>query len=184
MSDDLAVVPYEAIEERIVLVRGHKVMLDRDLALLYGVETRALNQAVRRNRERFPEDFMFELSRDEIGRISQSVTSSWKADSLKYSKRVNVFTEHGVAMLSSVLNSPRAIQVNIRIMRSFARIRNVLDTHKVLARKLLELETKVGTHDDEIQFIFKALKRLMAEPEKKKKPIGFTAKEARGRYRK
>ncbi len=119
MGDDLAVVPYEAIEERIVLVRGHKVMLDRDLALLYGVETRALNQAVRRNRERFPEDFMFELSRDEIARISQSVTSSWKADSLKYSKRVSAFTEHGVAM---------------------------------------------------------------AEPEKKKKPIGFAAKEAKGRY--
>ena len=184
MSDDLAVVPYEAIEERIVIVRGRRVMLDRDLALLYGVETRALNQAVKRNRERFPEDFMFELDREEVGRISQSVTSSWKADSLKYSKRVNAFTEHGVAMLSSVLNSPRAIQVNIRIMRSFARIRNILDTHKVLARKLLELETKVGAHDEEIQLIFKALKRLMAEPAKKKKAIGFGAKEAKGKYKK
>ncbi|UCE53610.1 MAG: ORF6N domain-containing protein [Desulfobacterales bacterium] len=110
-------VPIEAIVRKIVLVRGEKVLLDRDLAELYGVETRALNQAVSRNIKRFPEDFMFTLTREEIMRISQIVTSS----NIKFSKRVRVFTEQGVAMLSSVLNSERAIEVNITIMRAFGR---------------------------------------------------------------
>ena len=112
-------------------------MLDRDLAMLYGVETRALNQAVKRNRERFPDDFMFELTREEIMRLSQSVISS---PGLKYSKKVYAFSEQGVAMLSSVLNTPRAIQVNIAIMRAFVQLRAILSTHADLARKLAELE--------------------------------------------
>src|SRR5688572_23624383 len=108
------IVPLERIERVILLVRGHKVLLDRDLAVLYGVETRVLNQAVRRHLDRFPADFMLKLSREEITRISQSVISS---PALKFSKSVHAFTEQGVAMLSSVLNSPRAIRVNIEIMR-------------------------------------------------------------------
>ena len=116
MSAKADIIPIERIERAILLVRGQKVLLDRDLAILYGVETRVLNQAVQRNRNRFPVDFMFKLERQEIGRISQFVTSS---SPLKFSKSVSVFTEQGVAMLSSVLNSPRAIQVNIEIMRAF-----------------------------------------------------------------
>src|SRR4030095_1094472 len=111
--------PSERIEEAIFMVRGERVMLDRDLAVLYGVETRALNQAVTRNRERFPKDFMFELTRQEILGISQIVTSS----TLRFSKRVTAFTEQGVAMLSSVLRSKRAIQANVEIMRTFVRLR-------------------------------------------------------------
>lgn len=109
------IVPVERIEQKILMIRGEKVMLDSDLAMLYGVETRALNQAVKRNKDRFPKDFMFHLTRGEIKRISQFVTSSGGHKTLKYSKRVTVFTEYGVAMLSSVLNSPRAIHVIFRL---------------------------------------------------------------------
>lgn len=137
------IIPLELIEKSIYLVRGQKVMLDRDLAELYGVETRALNQAVRRNSDRFPADFMFSLSRKEIVNISQIVISSeGKKDTLKFSKNVFVFTEQGVAMLSSVLNSARAVQVNIAIMRTFVKLREMMATHKDLARKLEELEKK------------------------------------------
>ncbi len=137
------IIPLELIEKRIYLVRGQKVMLDRDLAELYEVETRALNQAVRRNSDRFPEDFMFALDRKEIQNISQIVISSkGKKDTLKFSKSVLVFTEQGVAMLSSVLHSKRAVQVNIAIMRTFAKLREMMATHKDLARKLEELEKK------------------------------------------
>lgn len=122
MNNSLIKVPIERIERAIYLIRGEKVMLDRDLAGLYGVETRVLNQSVRRNIDRFPDDFMFELTRDEIQGISQFVTSS----ELKFSKRVTVFTEQGVAMLSSVLRSKRAVAVNIEIMRAFVRLRRML----------------------------------------------------------
>lgn len=137
-------IPVEIIERKIYLLRGHKVMLDRDLAELYGVETRVLNQAVRRNLDRFPEDFMFILDREEILRISQIVTSSSQTEkaSLKFSKNVLVFTEQGVAMLSGVLNSARAIQVNIAIIRTFVKLREMLSTHKDLARKLADMEKK------------------------------------------
>ncbi len=136
------IVSSDFVERRICLIRGHKVMLDRDLAELYGVETRVLNQAVRRNIERFPEDFMFPLTREEIMGISQSVTSSSPAGrvDLKYSKSVMVFTEYGIAMLSSVLNSPRAIQVNIQIMRTFGKLREMIASSRELAQKLKELE--------------------------------------------
>jgi hypothetical protein len=133
------IVPLERIESRIFLIRGQKVLLDRDLATLYEVETRILNRAVQRNRERFPVDFMFPLTREEIVRISQIGTSS---ESLKFSKNVNVFTEQGVAMLSGLLNSTRAIAVNIAIMRAFVRLRQLIASHADLARKLATLENK------------------------------------------
>jgi len=165
------------IESAILLLRGQKVMLDRDLAALYGVETRVLNQAVRRNIRRFPPDFMFELTRQEVMRISQIVTSS---RSLKFSKRVHAFTEQGVAMLSSVLNSERAIQVNILIMRTFLRLRRLLATHEDLARKLKELERK---YDRKFAVVFEAIRELMAPPDPARKQIGFHVKEARVAYR-
>jgi len=137
---DQSLVPVEAIVSKILFLRGEKVLLDRDLAELYGVETRVLNQAVRRNARRFPKDFMFTLTREEVTRISQSVTSS----QVKYSKRVTAFTEQGVAMLSSVLNSDRAIEVNVAIMRAFAQLRRMIGSHEELARKLAELEARLA----------------------------------------
>jgi hypothetical protein len=160
-------IPVERIEKAILLVRGQKVMLDRDLASLYGVETRALNQAVNRNIKRFPSDFMLELSREEIMRISQTVISS----EIKYSKRVHAFTEQGVAMLSSVLKSERAIEVNIAIMRVFVRLREMMATHKELAFKLIELEERLEGHDEQIQSIFEAIRQLMTPPERERKKI-------------
>jgi hypothetical protein len=162
-------IPVERIEKAILLVRGQKVLLDRDLAVLYGVETRVLNQAVRRNNNRFPPDFMFELTREEIMRISQTVISS----EIKYSKRVHAFTEQGVAMLSSVLKSERAIEVNIAIMRVFVRLREMMATHKELAFKLIELEERLEGHDEQIQNIFEAIRQLMTPPEFPRKKIGF-----------
>ena len=135
-------------------------MLDRDLASLYEVTTSALNQAVKRNQTRFPEDFMFELTRDEIQSISQTVTSS---ASLKFSKNVNAFTEQGVSMLSSVLNSERAVQMNIAIMRAFVRFREVLSQNKELADKLDELERKLLIHDKKFEVVFNAIRQLMTQ---------------------
>jgi hypothetical protein len=166
------VVQQEVIEGKIYSVRGQRVMLDRDLAKLYGVETRVLNQAVRRNIARFPHDFMFKLTREEIMRISQIVTSSGNPDAktLKFSKSVMVFTEHGVSMLSSVLNSPMAVQVNIQIMRTFAKLREIMAHHKDLARRLDDLEKK---YDAQFKVVFDAIRGLMRPPEQKKKKIGF-----------
>ena len=179
MSDDLAVTSYRRIEEHILLLRGKKVILSHNLALLYGVETKVLLQAVKRHILRFPPDFMFQLDDQEVAVLrSQIVTSSWGGQRYK----PYAFTEQGVAMLSGVLNSPRAVQANVEIMRAFVRMREAIETHKALAKKLVELELKVGSHDEEIQLIFKALKQLMAEPAKKKKAIGFGAKEAKGKY--
>ncbi len=126
----------EAVASKICFIRAAKVMLDRDLATLYGVETRVLNQAVRRNIKRFPEDFMFALTRDEIMRISQIVTSS----DIKYAKQVHAFTEQGVAMLSGILNSDRAIAVNIQIMRTFTKLRHMILDNEDLKRELAELK--------------------------------------------
>lgn len=167
-----ALVPIEIIEGKILLIRGQKIMLDRDLAQLYGVETRVLNQAVRRNIDRFPADFMFSLTREEIMRISQIVTSSGhsRSETLKFSKSVMAFTEHGVAMLSSVLNSQRAVQVNIQIMRTFAKLREIISQHKDLAKRLDELEKK---YDTQFKVVFDAIRQLMTPPETKRKRIGF-----------
>ena len=174
MSD--TVIPVERIEQAIYLIRGQKVMLDRDLAMLYDVETRALNQAVTRNIRRFPADFIFELTREEILRISQTVTSS---SDLKFSKSVRAFTEQGVAMLSTVLRSDRAIDVNIAIMRTFVKLRQMLDSHAKLAKKLAGLEAK---YDEQFRVVFEVLNELMAAPAPKRKPIGFSVKERRARY--
>ncbi len=165
------IVSQDTIKQKIFLIRGQKVMLDRDLAELFGVETRALNQAVQRNIARFPDDFMFALNRNEIKMISQIVISS----KIKYSKRVYAFTEQGVAMLSSVLRSSRAIRVNIEIVRVFVRLRQMLSTHKELARKLEELELHLQDHDGQIQVIFEAIRQLMAPPDSAPKKIGFKA---------
>lgn len=166
----------DKIRQAIFLVRGQKVMLDRDLALLYGVETRTMNQAVKRNRDRFPNDFILKLTRKEIMRISQSVISS---PDLKYSKSVYAFTEQGIAMLSGVLNSQRAIQVNIAIMRAFVQLRNILSTHADLARKLEELEKK---YDAQFRVVFDAIRQLMTPPDPPRKQIGFHVREPRARY--
>ncbi len=163
------VIPAERIDSRIFLVRGQKVLLDRDLAELYGVETRILNRAVKRNLERFPDDFMFVLTREEIGRISQIGISS---EGLKFSKNVTVFTEQGVAMLSGLLSSPRAVQVNIEIMRAFVRFRQLMSSHADLARKLVALEKK---YDKQFKIVFEAIHELMepVDEEDVQKEIGF-----------
>jgi hypothetical protein len=179
MADNKLMIPVERIEQSILLIRGQKVMLDRDLANLYGVETRVLNQAVRRNIERFPKDFMFPLTRAEIRNISQIVISS----KIKHAKNVYVFTEQGVAMLSGVLNSPRAVKVNIAIMRTFVRLREMLATHKELARKVEKLEQHLEGHDEQIRNVFEAIRQLMAPPATPRRRIGFKAKEVRAAYR-
>ena len=144
-------IPLERIESKIYLIRGQKVMLDRDIAELYGVKTFVLNQAVKRNIERFPEDFMFSLTRQEILNISQFVICSEKgaAENIKQAKNVNAFTEQGLAMLSGVLHSPRAVQVNIAIMRAFVKLRQVLSANKDLSYLFRELKGKVDRHDAE-----------------------------------
>ena len=161
-----AIAPPE-IRNIIYHIRGKAVMLDKDLAELYGVETRALNQAVKRNLQRFPEDFMFTLTREEILRISQIVTS------LKFSNNVNVFTEQGVAMLSSVLSSENAIQVNIHIMRAFVQVKRLGMTMLDIRRKLDGMEKK---YDHQFKIVFDAIRQLIAPPPApaKKFRIGFT----------
>lgn len=170
MTEKALVMPQEVIENKIFLVRGKKVMFDRDLAVLYGVETKFLNRAVKRNIERFPEDFMFQLSKEELASLRFHFGTSTRGGRryLPYA-----FTENGVAMLSSVLNSERAIHVNIQIMRTFTKLREMLATHKELAHKLAELERKIERHDDEIKAVFDAIRGLMTPPEPKKKKIGF-----------
>jgi len=158
----------EKIERRVFLIRGHRVMLSTDLADLYAVEPRALVQAMKRNKERFPADFMFQLTEQEFDRLkSQIVTSSWGGLRRAYPY---AFTEKGVAMLSSVLRSHRAIQVNIAIMRAFVRLREMVASNKALARRLAELEKK---YDAQFRVVFDAIRELMAEPESKPRRIGF-----------
>jgi hypothetical protein len=177
-----ALIPTTMIEKRILLIRGQRVMLSTHLAEMYSVETRVLNQAVKRNSKRFPEDFMFQLTLVEADQlVSQNVIPHKKyfGGSMPY-----VFTEQGVAMLSTVLNSETAIQVNIAIMRAFVKLREMLSTHKELAHKLEQLEKKIERHDEEIGSIFEAIRLLMAAPEPKEKKIGFIARESRARYKK
>ena len=159
----------ESITSRIYFIRGQKVMLDRDLAKLYGVETRVLNQAVRRNIKRFPEDFMFQLTlKEEASLRSQFVTLEGKGKHSKYLPMA--FTEQGVSMLSSVLKSDRAILVNIQIMRTFTRLREMLAGHKELEKKIEAMEEK---YDEQFKVVFEAIKQLITEEEKPKKRIGF-----------
>ena len=162
-------IPQEVIERKIFLIRGHKVMLDRDLAGLYEVETAQLKRQVKRNIERFPEDFMFILSKKELENWRcQFGTSNSIKIGLRY--RPMAFTEQGVAMLSSVLNSKRAIQVNIQIMRTFTKIREIIMTHKDLQRKIEDMERK---YDQQFKVVFDAIKQLLTPSEKPKRQIGF-----------
>ena len=184
MTHETAMISPKRIESRIFIIRRQKVILDEDLAALYEVETKALNRAVKRNLDRFPEDFMFQLTADEFSDLrypsgtsnlrSQTGTSSWGGRRyLPYA-----FTEQGVAMLSSVLRSKRAVRVNIEIMRTFVRLRRMLASHADLARKLAALEKR---YDANFKIVFDAIRKLMTPPEPKKKPrIGFTASEKEG----
>ncbi len=163
--------PVERIQQSIFVIRGMRVMLDVDLAFLYGVETKALNQAVKRNLSRFPPDFMFQLTKDEFEDLrSQFVTfNSLHRRYLPYA-----FTEQGVAMLSSVLNSERAISVNILIMRAFVKLRNLLTTNETLARKISEIEGRLRDHDQAIAVLFEEIRQLLSPPEEPAKGrIGF-----------
>ncbi|MBI5428296.1 MAG: ORF6N domain-containing protein [Nitrospinae bacterium] len=173
-----AVVPVQDVARRIFLIRGHRVMIDRDLAELYGVVTKALNQAVKRNIRRFPSDFMFRLTPEET---KQLVTNCDRFASLKHAATTpHAFTEQGVAMLSSVLKSERAIDVNVNIMRAFVRIRELALTHKTILRKLEDLERKYVSHDVKIETIFEAIKELMIQPDKPARRIGFKPGDAGG----
>jgi hypothetical protein len=170
-------VKVEMIDHAIYLIRRQNVLLSPYLAELYGVETRVLVQAVKRNIDRFPEDFMFQLSEKEFANLkSQIVTSSWGGSRRA---RPYAFTEQGVAMLSSVLNSKRAIHVNIEIMRAFVRLRQMLSAHKELERRLDALE---GKYDSQFKIIFDAIRALMEPPAPQKKKIGFEVKESSVRY--
>lgn len=155
-----SIVPPETIERRILLIRGEKVILDSDLAALYGVKTKRLNEQVRRNSDRFPRDFLFQLTPEEAIEV---VANCDHLGNLKYSKTLpNVFTEHGAIMAASVLNTPRAVEMSVFVVRAFVRLRNLLATHKELAEKLAELERKLASHDEQILAIVNAIKRLMA----------------------
>ena len=174
-------IPIRRIAQSILTLRGQKVMLSQDLAMLYEVPVKALNQAVKRHRARFPADFVFQVSTKEFENLkSQFVTSSWGGlrRALPYA-----FSEQGVAMLSSVLNSDRAVKVNIAIMRAFVKLRETLESNRGLARKFAELEQRVGKHDDEIAVIIDAIRQLMAPLEKPRREIGFHVREKAPRYR-
>ena len=164
-------IPIQVIENKIFVIRGHKVMIDHDLAELYEVETKHLNRQVRRNKNRFPKEFMFQLNRqerDELVTICHRLVSLKHSSSLPYA-----FTEHGVLMLASVLNSDRAIKLSIFIVRTFIKLREFLTDYTEVESALKKLEHKVGKHDKEIQIIFEAIRKLMEPPEKPKPKIGF-----------
>ena len=163
----------ESVAQRILLIRGHKVMIDADLAELYGVPTKALNQAVRRNLERFPPDFMFQLTAEEKQEV---VTNCDHLARLKFSSSLpNVFTEHGALMLGNVLKSSRAVEISLLVVRTFVQLREMLSTHKELATKLEALERKIGSHDQAIAGLIDAIRQLMQVPAGSSRPIGFTA---------
>ena len=174
-------VPVERIARAILVIRGEKVMSDSDLAALYGVTTGNLNKAVTRNRDRFPTDFCFRLRRDEATRLIFQFGISNSRGGRRHMPYA--FTEQGVAMLSSVLNSPRAVRVNIAIMRAFVRLRETLDNNRELDRKFAELQQRVGKHDEDIAAIIDAIRQLMAPPERPRREIGFHVRETTPRYR-
>ncbi len=163
----------KAVEKRIFVIRGQKVMVDRDLAGLYGVETKYLNRQVKRNLERFPAEFMFRLTHKEKNEL---VTNCHRFNSIKHSSVLPyAFTEHGVAMLASVLKSEKAIKISIHIVKTFIKLREVIWSHKKLAGKLNELEQRVSKHDTEIKTILEAIRQLVPESDKPKRKIGFHA---------
>jgi len=166
-----SLIPVERIQRAILLIRGQKVLLDADLAELYGVETKALVRAVKRNSERFPADFMFQLSAEEFEDLRCQIGTSSSWGGRRYAPYA--FTEQGVAMLSSVLRSPRAAAVNVEIMRAFVRLREILGSHVDLARRLDELERRFREHDEQFAVVFDALRQLMATPQTKPPELGY-----------
>ena len=174
------IVPADVIKNKILLIRGQRVMIDADLAELYDVKTKVLNQAVKRNSKRFPPDFMFVLTKDEKNEL---VTNCDHLNKLKYSSSLpKAFTEHWALMLASVLISAKAIETSIFVVRAFIRLREILVAHKELAHKLSELELKIETHDEKITAIFEAINQLLTPPEALKKKIGFIVEEKRTKY--
>ena len=172
MSGERAIVPIGQIEQRILLIRGQRVMLDADLAALYGVETKMLVRAIKRNADRFPADFVFRLSKDEFDNLRCQSGTSNQWGGRRYTPYA--FTEHGAIMVASVLASPRAVKVSVYVVRAFVKLREVLSTHKELARKLAELERRLDTHDDQIEALLEAIRELMAPPpEPRRRRIGF-----------
>ncbi|THJ14129.1 MAG: ORF6N domain-containing protein [Nitrospira sp. CG24C] len=168
-----APVPRDRIKKTILVIRGHKVIVDADLAELYGVSTKVLNQAVKRNNDRFPKDFIFRLTNQEKLEV---VTNCDHLRKLKFSTvQPFAFTEHGAVMVASVLNSKRAIEMSIYVVRAFVELREMLGTHRALAQKLGELEQQVGSHDSHIQSLFDAIRQLMEPPPSKSRRIGFKA---------
>jgi hypothetical protein len=181
MSIHQGLVPIETIQNRILVIRGEKVMIDADLAQLYGVTTKRLNEQVKRNRERFPDDFMFQLTTEEKAKV---VANCDHLRPLKYSSNLPyAFTEHGAIMLAAVLNSPVAIEASLYVVRAFVQLRKLLRTHKELEFKLNELERKIALHDSDIHAIVEAIRELMAPPEKPKREIGFRVKETKAQYK-
>ena len=175
-----SLIPSDRIEQSILLIRGHKVMLDADLAQLYGVPTKVLNQAVKRNKNRFPPDFMFQLTgaeKDEVVTVCDHLRRLRFSPSLPHA-----FTEYGAIMLATVLNSQRAIEASIYVVRAFVRLREALATHRAVARKLAELEKRIESHDEHIQSLFDAIRQLMTPPEPKKRNIGFLVRERAAKY--
>ena len=177
MLKSRSLISVERIEQSILLIRGHKVILDADLAALYGVETKQLIRAVKRNLPRFPDDFMFQLNKEESENLRFHFGTSSQWGGRRYPPYA--FTEQGVAMLSSVLRSKRAVQVNIEIMRTFVRLRRMLASNKELARRLDALEKK---YDAQFKVVFDAIRELMKPPESKKRPIGFLVEEPKVPY--
>jgi len=175
------IIPIERLVQSIRWIRGQRVLLDSDLAALYGVQTKNLNKAVKRNVERFPADFMFQVTSDELRSLRFQIGTSKGRGGLRY--RPYAFAEQGIAMLSSVLNSERAIKVNIAIMRVFVKLRQMLDVNRELARKFSELEWRVDKHDDDIAAILEAIRQLMAPPEKPRPEIGFHVRKRGPHYR-
>lgn len=177
-----SLIPIERVKETIFFIRGQKVILDADLARLYGTTTKRLNEQVKRNRERFPEDFMFQLTKEEKAEV---VANCDHLSTLKYSPALpRAFTEHGAIMAATVLNTQRAIEASIFVVRAFVALREMVATQKELARKLSDLEQHLKDHDQQIQAIFEAIRQLMSPPERSRKKIGFEVKESAAAYRK
>ncbi|MCK9426894.1 MAG: ORF6N domain-containing protein [Ignavibacteriaceae bacterium] len=179
--EKISLLPPALIETRILFIRGQKVIIDSDLAKLYGVTTKRLNEQVKRNKERFPLDFMIQLTIEEKIEV---VANCDHLRNLKYSPNLPfAFSEHGTIMLASVLNSQRAVDASVYVVRAFVRLREVLATQKEIVQKLTELENKYEGHDEQIREIIEAINQLLLPPEKPKSPIGFLVKEPKQKYR-
>ena len=182
MTDtEYSLVPIETISQCILVLRGQRVILDADLARLYGTSTMRLNEQVKRNRDRFPEDFMFQVTDEEYGILKSQIAIS-RSDHGGRRTRPYAFTEHGALMAASVLNSPRAVEVSVYVVRAFVRMREMLATHAELSHKLAELESRVDDHDEDIAAIMEAIRQLLSPPDPPKRRIGFLAKEKRRPY--